>query len=262
MRGEASMVSTIEVFADGDALMHAAAGRWVSAAARATVVSGRFVVALAGGSTPRRLYALLASAPYVTAVDWSRVHVFWSDERCVAPDDPASNYRMAREALLDHVPLREQHICRIRGETEPAAAAKAYEDTLRERFATPNGAPRITPGARFDLVLLGMGEDGHTASLFPGRPVVDIESLWVNAVQPPSGSPWRVTLTSTVINAASEVVFLVSGGAKAATLQRVIEGPNRPEVLPAQSIAPRVGRLQWLVDESAALSLRRPIVLQ
>ena len=128
----------------------------------------RFKVALSGGSTPRGLYALLASDRHAARVEWSRVHVFWGDERCVAPQDPASNQRMAREALLDHVPLPNSHVHAIRGEDEPAAAASRYEQALREAFATPVGPPRSAPGARFDLVLLGLGEDGHTASLFPG----------------------------------------------------------------------------------------------
>jgi len=245
----------IEVLPTPDALMHAAAERWVSAAAQAIEVSGRYAVALAGGSTPQSLYALLAADPYASAVDWSRVNVFWSDERCVPPDDPRSNYRMAREALLARVPILEENTFRIRGEDEPAAAAAAYERELREFFATHDGPPRLTPGSRFDLVLLGMGEDGHTASLFPGMAAPREGSPWVKVVHLPEGSMSRVTLTPGVIDAAAEIVFLVSGRAKAATLQRVLEGPYRPEALPAQIIAPRAGRLRWLVDADAAANL-------
>lgn len=245
----------IEVLPTPDALMHAAAERWVSAAAQAIEASGRYAVALAGGSTPQSLYALLASDPYASRVDWSRVHVFWSDERCVPPDDPRSNYRMAREALLARVPILEENIFRIRGEDEPAAAATAYERDLRELFATPEGPPRLSPGSRFDLVLLGMGEDGHAASLFPGMAALRECSRWVRAVHLAEVRTSRVTLTPGVIDAAAEIVFLVSGRAKAATLRRVLEGPYRPEALPAQIIAPRAGRLRWLVDADAAADL-------
>jgi len=171
----------VEVLPTREALMEAAAARVVSAARAAIEASGRFVVALAGGSTPKALYALLAGAPWAGRVDWSGVHVFWGDERCVPPDDPASNYRMTREALLAHVPVSEQNVHRIRGEDDPRRAAAAYERVLRETFATPVGPPRHAPGARFDLVLLGMGDNGHTASLFPGQTAVRETERWVVA---------------------------------------------------------------------------------
>jgi len=245
----------LEVLPTPDALMHAAAELWVETAASAIGASGRFVVALSGGATPQRLYRLLATHPYASGMDWSRVHAFWGDERCVPPDDPASNYRMAREALLARVPIPAETVHRIRGEDEPDAAAAAYERGLRETFATPDGPPRLSPGSRFDLVLLGMGEDGHTASLFPGTAALREPARWVRAVHPAEGSKARVTLTSAVINAGAEVAFLVSGRAKAATLRRVREGPFQPDALPAQIIAPRAGRLRWLVDADAAADL-------
>ncbi len=241
-----------EVLPTADALMHAAAELWVSAAASAIAASGRFAVALSGGATPRGLYRLLADDPYASGVDWSCVHVFFGDERCVPPDDPASNYRMAREALLARVPIKEEAVHRIRGEDEPAAAAAAYERDLRAAFATPDGPPRLSPGSRFDLVMLGLGEDGHTASLFPGTAALRESARWVVAVHPAGLPTARVTLTPAVINAASDVVFLVSGRARAATLRRVREGPRQPAALPAQIIAPRAGRLRWLVDAGAA----------
>jgi 6-phosphogluconolactonase len=241
-----------EVLPTADALMHAAAELWVAAAASAIGASGRFAVALSGGATPQRLYRLLADDPYVSGVDWSQVHVFWGDERCVPPDDPASNYRMAREALLARVPIPAESIHRIRGEDEPAAAAAAYERDLRATFATPDGSPRLSPGSRFDLVMLGLGEDGHTASLFPGTPALHESARWVVPVHPAALPTARVTLTPAVINAASEIVFLVSGRARATTLRRVREEPREPAVLPAQIIAPRAGRLRWLVDADAA----------
>lgn len=245
----------LEVSPSSDALMHTAAELWVAAAASAIGASGRFAVALSGGATPERLYRLLATDPYASGLDWSRVHAFWGDERCVPPDDPASNYRMAREALLARVPIPAENVHRVRGEDEPAAAAAAYERDLRETFATPDGPPHLSPGRRFDLVLLGMGEDGHTASLFPGTAALREPARWVRAVHPAAVPTARVTLTPAVINAAAEVAFLVSGRAKAATLRRVREGPYRPDALPAQIIAPRAGRLRWLVDADAAADL-------
>jgi 6-phosphogluconolactonase len=146
---------------------------------------------------------------------------------------------------------------RIRGEDAPAEAAAAYERELRAAFATPDGPPRTDPCARFDLVLLGLGPDGHTASLFPGTPAVRERERWVVGHQVAVAPSWRVTMTAVVINAAADVVFLVAGGDKASALHRVLEGPYEPDVLPAQTIAPRAGRLRWLVDAAAGAELRR-----
>lgn len=235
-----------------DAVAADAAGRFVSVAARAVRETGRFVVALAGGSTPRRLYELLATPEYADRVDWARIHVFWGDERCVPPDDPASNYRLARTALLGHVPVPAANVHRIRGEDEPVRAAAAYERELRAVFATPHGPPSLESGRRFDLILLGMGSNGHTASLFPWLAAVRERERWVMAEHVAEVAAWRITLTTPVLNAAAHVVFLVTGADKAATLQRVLDGPVQPDVLPAQAIAPRDGALTWLVDADAA----------
>jgi 6-phosphogluconolactonase len=234
------------VLPTAEALAEEAAQRFARAASEAVPAHGTFVVALAGGTTPRRLYARLAAPPYRSAVPWPLVQVLWSDERCVPPDDAASNYRMAREALLDHVPIRSENVHRIRGELAPAAAAEAYEHTLRSVL------PR---GARIDLVLLGLGEDGHTASLFPGALEVPDGEPWVAARYHAAESKWRVTLTPVLLNAAAEVMFLVSGGGKAAIVQRVLEGPRRPQELPAQLIAPTSGHVLWLLDAAAAREL-------
>ena len=166
MRTEGA-IAPVEVFPTAEALMQAAAETVVRCAVEAIRTSGRFTFALSGGSTPRRLYTLLGTEPHAARVDWPRVHVFWSDERCVPPACPASNYRMARESLLDRVPVLEPNIHRICGEADPAEAAAAYERELRQAFSAPEGPPRCTPGRCFDLVLLGLGEDGHTSSLVP-----------------------------------------------------------------------------------------------
>jgi 6-phosphogluconolactonase len=250
-------IAPVEVLPTAEALAQAAAEALVRCAVEAIRTSGRFAVALSGGSTPKRLYALLATEPHAARVDWPRVHVFWSDERCVPPASPASNYRMARECLLDHVPLPQPNIHRIRGEGDPLEAAAAYERELRHAFSVPEGPPRRAPGRRFDFVLLGLGEDGHTASLFPGTAALQETTRWVVAHYVAAMSMWRITLTPLLINAAADVAFIVSGREKTIALRRVIEGPYRPAELPAQGIAPRDGRLRWLVDAAAARHLRR-----
>ncbi len=245
--------SQVEVFQSGDLVMQAAADVLVQVSTEAIRATGRFTVALAGGSTPIPLYSRLAEAS-PGRIDWEHVHVFWSDERCVPPEDPASNYRMARKSLLDRVPLPKGNVHRMRGDHPPAQAAHAYERELRAAFATPEGQPRPGPRTGLDLVLLGMGADGHTASLFPGTAAIGERERWVAAVA--VGSAWRLSMTPHVINAASEVVFLVVGGEKASTLRRVLEDPYQPDTLPAQAIALLAGRLRWLVDASAAAELR------
>ena len=230
------------------ALADAAARRFVAAASDAIDSRGQFVVALSGGATPRGTYRLLATEALVSRVTWSRVQVLWGDERCVPPNDVESNYRMARETLLDRVPIPAANVHRIHGEDDPTAAAEAYEATLRALLGTP---------ARIDLVLLGLGDDGHTASLFPGSAAVHEQTRWVMAAHARAASSWRITLTPAVINAAAEVLFLVSGGAKAGILRRVLEGPRRPEEMPAQAIAPSNGRARWCVDAAAAAELQR-----
>jgi 6-phosphogluconolactonase len=234
----------------------AAARAFVAAASAAIRSRGEFVVALSGGATPRGMYARLAAEPLASGLDWSCVQVVWGDERCVPPDHEASNYRMAREALLDRVRVPEANVHRIHGEDDPVAAAGVYERVLRRVLRTPRGPPRESPGARMDLVLLGLGDDGHTASLFPGLAAARDRTAWVRAAYVPAVSAWRVTLTPLVINAASEVAFLVSGAAKARIVQRVLEGPRRPNELPAQLIAPAAGRVVWYLDAAAAAELR------
>lgn len=228
------------------ALVQTAAERFIAASIEAISAHDRFDVALSGGSTPQGLYALLATEAYAARIDWSRVHLFWGDERCVPPTDPRSNYRMARETLIDRVPLPAYNVHRIRGEDEPAAAAAAYERELRQELETRAG---------FDLVLLGMGEDGHTASLFPVRKAVRERERWSMAEHVAELSEWRVTCTPVLLNASAAVLFLVSGGDKAATLRRVLEGPYQPDALPAQVLASHEGSVCWLLDVDAATHL-------
>jgi 6-phosphogluconolactonase len=226
------------VLLDKEALSRAAAGQFVALAAQ-RAQGGRFTVALSGGSTPRRLFELLASDPFRSQVPWARVEVFWGDERCVPPDHPDSNYRMAREALLDHVDLPPQNVHRVRGEWTPDRSADHYQSEL-ERV--------LGPDLGFDLILLGMGSDGHTASLFPGSPTLEEGEEAVVAVYAAHLDSWRVTLTLPVLNRAHHVLFLVSGASKAGALARIRAG----EPLPAGRVCPSRGTLTWLIDRDAA----------
>jgi 6-phosphogluconolactonase len=242
----------LEIYGDAGLLARAAAGHFMILAGQATAERGRFAVALSGGSTPRATYALLASDEFARRIDWGRVHVFWGDERCVPPDHSDSNYRMARESLLDHAPLPPENVHRIRGELEPGQAAREYEGELR-RFFYPGETAAALP--RFDLVLLGLGDDGHTVSLFPGSTAMHEPDRWAVADYVEKLEAWRVTLTPVLINAARRVAFIVSGAGKAEVLREVLAGPYRPDRLPAQTVRPRRGRLLWLADAAAAASL-------
>jgi len=254
---EAPVRSSVDILSDAAALANAAADRFVSAAAHAIDARQRFVVALSGGSTPRSAYVLLAREPLRLRVDWSRVHILWGDERCVPPDNAESNYRMARETMLDHVPIPPANVHRIRGEDDPRDAAASYEAILRTLLHTSKGPASTVPGKNIDLALMGLGDNGHTASIFPHSAVIDERLRWVMADYVAEVSMWRVTLTAPILNSASELLFLVSGGAKANVLARVLEGPRQPRELPAQLIAPESGHVEWLVDRAAAAELER-----
>ena len=208
-------------------------------------------LALAGGSTPKGLYRLLASEPFCSQVQWEKVHVFWGDERHVPPDHQESNYRMAKETLLSQVPLRAEHIHRIHGELANASeAAEQYEQELKEHFQLKsNDKPR------FDVILLGMGPDGHTASLFPGTSAVHETKRLVVAPWVEKFGTYRITLSPPVLNEAIHVIFLVSGRDKSETLRLVLEGDYQPAVYPAQTVRSIQGELLWLVDEAAASTL-------
>jgi len=243
----------VVVLPDPEAVAHEAARRLVTVARRGVKRRGRFTLALAGGSTPARLYHLLAGPDYRDAIPWSHVWVCFGDERCVPPHHPDSNYHLAHEALLSRVPIPPDHVVRIAGELEPEAAAAAYEEALRRCFDLA-GAGR----PRFDLILLGMGEDGHTASLFPGLPALEEKGrLAVATAVPEYARPAvpRVTLTLPVLNAARQVIFLVTGAHKACAVGAVLAGLSPSGPLPAALVRPRQGRLVWLLDREARASL-------
>lgn len=236
----------IQVCDDFEELSRAAAELIADQARRAVAARGRFSLALSGGSTPRRCYELLARSPWREQVPWSQVDIFWGDERCVPAADPRSNAGMARKALLEQVPLPPSQIHPMVCAADPEAAALAYQALLRDFFSP--GEPR------FDLILLGLGSDGHTASLLPGTPALQETERLVTAVQSPGAELARLTLTLPLINLARLVVFLVSGRDKAKILRQVLVGP--PDRFPAQLIAPLHGEVRWLVDRAAAASSR------
>lgn len=243
----------LRILPDAAAVAAAAAAELAALAARAVAERGRVVLALAGGSTPGALYRRLAEPPCRDALPWHRVELFWGDERMVPPGHPDSNYGMARAVLLEAVPVDPGRVHRIRGEDPPEQAAEDYE---RELARVLGGAPGGPPPA-FDLVLLGMGADGHTASLFPGSPALTERRRWVVAPPAAGPGPRRVSLGPRVLNRARELWVLVTGRDKAATLAAALEGPRDPERLPVQLLAPDAGRLVWLVDRAAAACLAR-----
>ena len=226
-------------------LAEAAARDFAAKAEAAIGERGRFTVALAGGSTPKATYRVLAR-DYADRLDWSRVHVFFGDERTVPPDHEDSNYRMAHEALLSHVPVGSIH--RMRGELPPAEAAAAYEEDLREFFGASDEPPS------FGLVLLGIGEDGHTASLFPNTPALDVTDHWVVANPVEKLRTVRLTLTVPVLNAARATSFLVAGEDKAGAMKGILEGDADPREYPAKLVRSASGPV-WMVDRAAASSL-------
>ena len=227
-------------------LFEAAAAEFAAQAAQAVRANGRFTVALSGGSTPKTLYSLLATKP---GIPWDKICFFWGDERYVPPDHPDSNYRMANEALLSKVPVRAENVFRVHAEQKDAAAAAVqYEQALKDFFHLPTGQ-----FPRFDLILLGVGPDGHAASLFPGTSALNENQRLVVANWVPKFNTHRITFTFPVLNAAACVLFLASGPDKAPILHEVLE--NSAAELPSQKIRPANGRLIWLVDEAAAIAL-------
>ena len=239
---------------DAAALARRAAQYFVEMAGEAVAARGRARIAISGGSTPKAAFELLADPgqPWRGRMPWDKLDLYWVDERCVPPDDPESNYRMTREALLDHVPLRAEQIHRMEGELDPEAAAARYESELRNSFRL-EGAEL----PRFDLIALGMGPDGHTASLFPHTEALHEMGRLVTANHVPQKDAWRITLTWPVINHASSVFFLIGGADKAQILNEVLTGPRDPERLPSQLIWPASGILTLILDKSRSRTFAR-----
>ena len=238
-------MSQILIFDNSQEVARAAADRFVEIAHAAINESGRFSVALSGGSTPKIVYELLASDEYKDRLDWTKVHIFFGDERCVPPDDAESNYRMANEAMLSRLPVPPQNIHRMQGVGDAAANARLYEDELRTYF-------NDSSWPRFDLVFLGMGDDGHTASLFPNSPALSEHAAWVAANWVEKFNAFRITMTLPAINHAAHVIFLVTGEGKAARLAEVLSGEGTSGQLPSQLIRPFDGSVEWLIDKAAA----------
>jgi 6-phosphogluconolactonase len=236
----------IKVVPDAKAVAAEAAERVAAAAERAVAERGRFSIALSGGSTPKALYALLAAEPYRSRIDWSKVHILFGDERAVPPDHKDSNFKMADEALLSKVPIPKAQVYRMKGELGDKAdqAAKEYGLMLKAEF--PDG---------LDVVLLGMGGDGHTASIFPGTMAVKEKEHRVVgyfADNSSTGKSWRITMTAPFINEAREILVLLAGADKATRLKEVLEGPEDPNRLPIQLIKPTQGKIVWIMDVGAA----------
>jgi 6-phosphogluconolactonase len=232
----------IKVVPDLAAMVEEAAGRIAVEAKQAIDARGRFSVALAGGNTPKPVYERLTREPYRSSVQWQNVEVYFGDERCVSPDSEQSNFRMAREAMLSTLPIPEKNIFRIRGEINPNQAAIEYGQLLKDRFGDGG----------LDLILLGMGPDGHTASLFPQTEALNETRHRCVANYVEKLKSWRVTMTAGFINRAAVVMFMVSGADKAQRVAQVLEGPRDERNLPSQMIQPVAGRLIWLLDSGAA----------
>jgi len=241
------MAAEIKILSDSTALHSAAAQEFQQLAETAIAERGRFSVALSGGNTPRNVYSLLADE--YKELPWDRIHIFFGDERHVPPTDPDSNFRMANESLLSRVPIPQNNVHRIRAELDPNTAAEDYEGQLREFFRLASGG-----WPRFDLIFLGLGEDGHTASLFPGSEALHETSRRVAANWVQKLETFRITLTFPVLNHAAEAMFLVSGESKAQILSDVLK-PGAKKY-PSQLVQPENGHLLWLVDQDAAKLLQ------
>jgi 6-phosphogluconolactonase len=251
----------VRIYRDPEELALKAARRFARLADQYVVGCGRFTVALSGGSTPRAMFSLLAADPFLDTVPWSSIYFFWGDERCVPPVHQDSNYRMASEALLSKVPVPAENVFRIPAELpDVEQAAQQYAETLTQFFLagpgpTRSGTAPLSNVPRFDLILLGMGPDGHTASLFPHTTALQVADKIVVANYVEKFKSNRITLTAPTINNSRNVTFVAGGKDKAEALAGVLEGSYQPEVYPSQLIHPRNGALLWMVDEAAASKL-------
>jgi 6-phosphogluconolactonase len=243
--------SQLIVMDDAQTLYVRAAEEIAHFAGEAICIHGEFTLCLTGGATPASAYELLATRFHLS-VDWKEVQFFWGDERCVAPDDPASNFGMANRTMLSKLALRPEQIHRIRGEDEPAQAAQEYERELLNFFHLKQSGDYPA----FNLLLLGLGENAHVASLFPGQSALHEKNRLTVAVEVEAAPRQRISLTMPVINNAERVMFLVSGEKKAAAIRNVLQGPTDPDQYPAQLVKPRSGEVVWLLDKAAASELK------
>lgn len=237
----------VRIFPDRKALSQAAADMFRSLADKAVSDRGRFTAALSGGDTPKQLYALLAEKPYCDQIAWERVHLFWVDERCVPPEHVDSNFRLAHELLFSRIAIPAKNVHRIRGERGAERAAAAYEQDLKTFFGQ-DGYPAM------DLVILGIGEDGHTASLFPGSPQVSEHDRLAVPVFPGTQKEDRVTLTLSVLNHSKQVLLIASGKTKQSVIRSILSDGN-PDGLPAGLVHPATGTCTWFLDQDAASQL-------
>lgn len=267
----------LQVYKDAQELSQAAA-KWIAGLIAETLkVHDRFTIALSGGSTPKLLHKILAAPPCKDQIDWSKMHIFWGDERAVPFEDDRNNAKMAYDTLLNFVPVPPSQIHVMRTDIGPEESATEYEKILHQYFdAVPGGsgstaatnpsasatgstgptsAPATLPNS-FDLVLLGMGDDGHTLSLFPGTAIVHEEKAWAKAFFLPAQDMYRITLTKTIVNRAAHIAFLTTGAGKAHALKEVLKGAYNPDLYPSQEIKPVNGELHWFVDEAAAAGLK------
>jgi len=243
------MAPSIHICSNAEAVAQTAASFIANRIRSVLQTQNRFCIALSGGSTPKRLHELLAAPPFREQIDWSKLHIFWGDERYVPLDDTRNNARMAYDTLLNHVPVPEDQIHLMQTDyPDPAESAHAYERILHRYF---DGQPHS-----FDLLLLGMGDDGHTLSLFPGTEVVHEMKRWCAAFYLQQQDMFRVTITRPIANASSCVLFLTTGAAKAPALHEVLQGPTNIDLYPSQTIRPEKGELHWIVDEAAAAKLQ------
>ncbi len=236
----------IAIYPDIETISQQAATYVARIAREAIVTRGRFTIALSGGNTPKQLYGLLASEPYSSQIDWQLVEIFWSDERCVPPDAPESNYHMAQEVMLSRLSIPVAQVHRMPADRDNRdAASQEYTQEMQRVFST-NGIPE------FDLIQLGMGPEAHTASLFPHQPSLHEKERLVMPVSVPKPPPDRLTFTPPILNAARNILFLATGADKADALQAVIEGPRNPDEYPAQIVRPPNGEVTWMVDKAIA----------
>ena len=240
----------IEVYKDADHLCKELA-EWITSLIEETLTrKDHFSLVLSGGNTPKKLHMLLASSPYRERIDWKKIHVFWGDERAVPFEDERNNAKMAFDTLLDKVDVPADQIHIMDTSFSSDAAAMQYEEILNEYFGTD-----ILPKKTFDLVLLGMGDDGHTLSLFPGTPVIHEEKLWVTSFFLKEQDMDRITLTKNIVNHADHIVFMISGEGKSQALHQVLEGEKNPDLYPSQVILPTQGELHFFTDKAAASGL-------